>query len=185
MNRHSCPSPYRWRFRAARVALGLLLVAALTSAGVLWTGQPGQVKPKAQARPSYCPPLPTGTDIPSAARVAGYFVATAVLRHKVACSYDLVSAKLRQGVTRERWATGNIPVQPYFTTRPDTFEYLIAPQNEKTLVVTTRQGQQEIPTWVRLGAADTGPVFYMLVLVKEQGRWLVDSWGSLPANDGA
>lgn len=168
--------PYRWRFRAAGSALGFLALAALVAAGILWAGQPGEAKRRAQARPGYCPPIPTGSDTDTAAKVAGYFVATAVLRQKVACSYDLVTAKLRRGVTKKRWATGDIPVEPYFTTRPDTFVYLIAPQNEKRMVVTTKDGKQTLPTWVRLGAADTGPVFYVLVLVKEQGRWLVDSW---------
>ena len=46
-------------------------------------------------------------------RVAAQFVNTAVRRDHVDVSYDLATPTLRQGFTRETWATRDIPVQPY------------------------------------------------------------------------
>jgi hypothetical protein len=46
-------------------------------------------------------------------RVAAQFVNTAVRREHVDSSYDLATPTLRQGFTRETWATRDIPVQPY------------------------------------------------------------------------
>jgi hypothetical protein len=42
------------------------------------------------------------------------FIATAVARVHVERSYDLVTPAFRQGMTRRQWATGDIPVVPYF-----------------------------------------------------------------------
>ena len=44
---------------------------------------------------------------------ASSFIQTAVRRHHVAASYDLTDPSFREGFTRRRWATGDIPVVPY------------------------------------------------------------------------
>jgi hypothetical protein len=46
-------------------------------------------------------------------RTLDTFVATAVRRHDVGKSYDLVTSQLRGGMTRAEWAKGDIPVYPY------------------------------------------------------------------------
>ena len=45
--------------------------------------------------------------------VAAKFVATAVLRHHPERSYDITDVAFHQGLTRNQWRTGNIPVVPY------------------------------------------------------------------------
>jgi hypothetical protein len=50
---------------------------------------------------------------PAARAVARKFLLTAVARRRIAESYDLVGAPLKQGMTRAEWATGNIPIVPY------------------------------------------------------------------------
>jgi hypothetical protein len=45
--------------------------------------------------------------------VAFRFISTAVLRHDVADSWELTAPVLRQGLSREQWARGEIPVVPY------------------------------------------------------------------------
>ena len=52
------------------------------------------------------------------AAVRDRFVATAVLRVDTVCSYDLVTREFRQGLTREAWAGGTIPVIPFHTKLP-------------------------------------------------------------------
>jgi len=48
-----------------------------------------------------------------ARRVAGRFIQTAVARKDLAESYELTHPELRQGMTKQEWLTGNIPVSPY------------------------------------------------------------------------
>jgi hypothetical protein len=45
--------------------------------------------------------------------VASEFVSTAVLRNHTERSYDLSDAAFHQGLTRDQWKTGDIPVAPY------------------------------------------------------------------------
>src|SRR5581483_89040 len=45
--------------------------------------------------------------------LAQQFVATAVARKHVASSYDLVCPEMKEGYTREKWASGDIPVVPF------------------------------------------------------------------------
>jgi hypothetical protein len=45
--------------------------------------------------------------------IAQKFVATAVARHHVEDSWDLVAPSMRQGFTKKRWAKGEIPVVPF------------------------------------------------------------------------
>ena len=49
----------------------------------------------------------------AAVQTARDFVRTAVLRRHVERSWALTAQRLRQGLTRKQWATGNIPVIPY------------------------------------------------------------------------
>ena len=53
----------------------------------------------------------TGAERREALRVTRAFVATAVVRARLAASFDLVSDDYRRGFSRTRWATGDIPVQ--------------------------------------------------------------------------
>jgi hypothetical protein len=45
--------------------------------------------------------------------VAAKFVSTAVLRNHTERSYDLSDTAFHQGLTRDQWKTGDIPVAPY------------------------------------------------------------------------
>jgi hypothetical protein len=58
--------------------------------------------------------VPLGGSALHAAQLATYrFLQTAVLRDHVEDSYELIAPSLKKGYTRERWATGEIPVVPY------------------------------------------------------------------------
>jgi hypothetical protein len=52
-------------------------------------------------------------DRKAVADVAGRFISSAVYRHHLDDSYDLVMPSFHQGLTRAQWRTGNIPVSPY------------------------------------------------------------------------
>ena len=74
--------------------------------------------PFTKGRVDVVAPLPKSVKFTSAIRrdvmvVAAEFVATAVLRSHTERSYDLSDRAFHQGLTREEWKTGNIPVAPY------------------------------------------------------------------------
>ena len=52
-------------------------------------------------------------DLETVHRTAELFIDTAVLRTRVDDSWEITTQKLRQGLTRKEWDTGNIPVTPF------------------------------------------------------------------------
>jgi hypothetical protein len=52
-------------------------------------------------------------DQKSVQQIAELFIDTAVLRQHVDDSWELTTAKLRQGLSRREWDSGNIPVTPF------------------------------------------------------------------------
>jgi hypothetical protein len=110
---------HRRRRRAARVACALVIAVGLTLLGVYFSNTGHQVPsvftPGAVAR---VPPNPKADPFTPLERrqvraVAAKFVATAVLRKNTGDSWELTTAKLRQGLSQSAWASGSIPVVPY------------------------------------------------------------------------
>ena len=70
--------------------------------------------PVRETPPEPTPAVPQTRQAAAAAlETARDFLRTAVLRRHVERSWPLTSPKLRQGLSRRQWATGNIPVIPY------------------------------------------------------------------------
>ena len=109
------------------------------------------------------------------AAVRDRFVATAVLRVDTACSYDLVTREFRQGLTREAWAGGTIPVIPYHTKLPGQVRV-------ETLPRAAAAGQAA--SLVLMSSPDIGDYTFEVVLVRRAGRWLVDYWNAAPPSTG-
>jgi hypothetical protein len=98
--------------------------------------------------------------------VARQFVDTAVRRERTSESFDLVSAGLKQGLTRSEWASGEIPVQPYPVDAARwKFDYQYADEVGLQVYVVPDRGEQLLPM-----------VFLLTMRKGPQGRWLVDSW---------
>jgi hypothetical protein len=55
----------------------------------------------------------TGADNESVRRIAALFIDTAVLRRRIDDSWEITTPRLRQGLTRKEWDTGEIPVTPF------------------------------------------------------------------------
>ncbi len=110
-------SPRRRR-RLAWSGGALLVVGAAVAAGVIWpnTGHSVQLPQHEGVKAVFATPesVPfTGARGDAVLRVEQRFVDHAVFRHDVAAAYDLVTPSLRGSLTRERWAAGVIPVEPY------------------------------------------------------------------------
>jgi hypothetical protein len=101
-------------------------------------------------------------------RTLDTFVATAVRRHDVGKSYDLVTSQLRGGMTRAEWAKGDIPVYPYPArgTNWDDWYLDYALKNEVAfeLVLQPERGHK----------AD--PISFSASAKRIHGRWLIDSF---------
>jgi hypothetical protein len=93
------------------------------------------------------------------------FVATAVKRHDVAASYDLVTPELRNGMTRAEWAKGDIPVYPYNARgrafHAWTLSYIYGKEVGVTLMLRPRDLRQDT-------------FAFDVTMKKIHGRWLVD-----------
>jgi len=109
------------------------------------------------------------------AAVRDRFVATAVLRVDTVCSYDLVTREFRQGLTREAWAGGTIPVIPFHTRLPGRVRVETLPRDADA-------GQAA--SLVLMSSPDIGDYTFEVVLVRRAGRWLVDYWNAAPPSAG-
>jgi hypothetical protein len=148
----------------ASAALVFFGVGALmrSSATALAAERPGLPPSVALADCQLAPPATS----PVAARtVTSIFLRTAVLRRNTVCSYELVTPVLRQGLSREEWATGNIPVQPFPTVRLETVEV-------KTQIKQSAPARRAVV--VVLTSADLGEAVFEAVLVRRGDHWLVD-----------
>jgi len=100
-------------------------------------------------------------------RVALEFVATAVARRDLARAWDIVAPELKQGMSRDEWNTGTIPIVPYPVAQART---LIRPVSSFS-----DTGELRV-TFVPHPGASVRPASFTLGLRKEGGRWLVSVW---------
>lgn len=124
----------------------------------------------AQPPSGLCKPAPSGTTPSAALKVTRLFLWRAVLRRRPACSYDLVTAEMHEGLTRRQWASGEIPVVAFPTGLPGKVGVHTMERSIEPNLVTT---------WIVLDAPDTGARVFKLILVTRQGRWLVSQWSPM------
>jgi hypothetical protein len=105
---------------------------------------------------------------PGATQVARRFIETAVARKNLSQAYNLVTEQIRQGQSLKSWNKGNIAVIPYPV---DAVKY--APM--KIDFSYPKEAQIEVALLPKRGAQVRGQLFLM-DLVKQNGKWLVNSW---------
>jgi hypothetical protein len=101
--------------RSLTLLSSLILVAGVVALSVAWIGDTGaSLEAPLSDEPAqvFTPRKQVPLDV-EARRVAGRFILTAVARENLGESYDLAHPELRQGMTRQQWLTGNIPVVHY------------------------------------------------------------------------
>jgi hypothetical protein len=166
----------RLRRRLLWAGTGVVAAGAVALAVVLW--------PRAKEEPVAAPP---GTDIvlevsaeapevPLTAEtraavldVAQRFLTSAVVRERLAASWELAHPDLRQGLTRREWTAGDIPVVPYPV---DTARWRLG---------YSQQGIVGLEVYVlpKAGSRIRPMVFDMEVKASGSGaarRWLVSNW---------
>jgi hypothetical protein len=107
---------YRWRRRIAFTAIGVGVAVPLIWLGVRYS-DPGN--PENANGPTVADYVQT-KDVPFTTaerrqvhQVLKQFIATAVVRQNVAKAWDIAGPTLKEGLTREQWDKGNLPVIPY------------------------------------------------------------------------
>lgn len=170
-------SSFAATFQSPRFQRRLLVVAALVlAAGVVAIvavklGNRGEVKPVARQGVGVkdVSKVPASKKLePAAKLVAQKFVLTAVARKNLREAYGLVGPQIKQGQSLKEWLTGNIAVVPYpvdeLKLAPMKIDYSYA--NEAAL---------EVALLPKDGSGVKPLIFYM-DLVKQHGKWLVNSW---------
>jgi hypothetical protein len=100
-------------------------------------------------------------------RVALEFVATAVARRDLARAWDIVAPELKQGMSRDEWQTGTIPVVPYPVAQAQTVL--------RAVKSFTDTGELHVSFVPHVGTNARAATF-TLDLRKQGGRWLVSAW---------
>ena len=132
-----------------------LAITGLVVAGLLGAGVPVASSGSNVHRGTVQRPLTRNTTIK-------LFIATAVSRVHVERSYDLVTPAFRQGMTRRQWATGDIPVVPYFHIALEHWKYAWREGRERYYSVLLVNTRGEVAT-------------FLLGLVHPR-RWLICYW---------
>ena len=150
------PGAARWLERWAPWIAGAILVAGVVAFAVTRLDRGASAPPHRKA------PLAAAER-----SVALEFVATAVARHDLARSWDIVAPELKQGMSRAEWNTGTIPIVPYPVAQA---RIVIRPVSSFT-----DAGQIRVTFVPRAGATAQAATF-TLGLRMQGGRWLVSSW---------
>jgi hypothetical protein len=101
--------------RSVTLLSGLILVAGVVAFTVAWIGDTGtseETPLSNEPAQVFTPRKQVPLDV-EARKVAGRFILTAVARENLGESYALAHPELRQGMTKQEWLTGNIPVVYY------------------------------------------------------------------------
>jgi hypothetical protein len=178
----------RERFSSARLRRRLLWLGGLAAVGAAVTGvifafPSPKTPPEARLSTEKADTVATPKSTPFApnrkqvVHTAMEFVRTAISRKDIAASWDLAAPSLKQGYTKERWASGqDLPVPEY-----------------KPALAITRLAysfKNEIDLQVALFASKTQkrPAVFDITLDRYrqggQSRWLVSSFLPTPANGG-
>ena len=152
---------------------GLVLIAGVVAFAIVYLGNTAEPIDEQLTKTETGPTTTVGNaptvKLDRAARqVAGEFILTAVARANLGRSYEITHPKLRQGLTREQWLTGNIPVQPYPANAIETATF-------KTDISKAKEVLLEVALLPKSGSGVKPQVFY-IGLKKVHGNWLVDYW---------
>jgi hypothetical protein len=174
-------SPRRRR-RLTWLAVVLVAAATITILGVFYpnTSPTRHSAPFTKERVQTVAALPESVPFSPQDRkevnaVAGEFIATAVFRHHLDDSYDLVVPEFHQGLTRKQWRTGNIPVPPF------PREAVLLMRWKLDYSYRNRVGMKV--AFLPKPQAKVGGVVYAIELTKvgapAHHRWLVSYWTPL------
>jgi hypothetical protein len=156
--------------RQASLLAGLVLTAGVVAFTVAYFGDTGRSletplsdEPAQVFTPRKQVPLDK-----EARRVAGRFILTAVAREDLGASYDLAHPELRQGMTKQEWLTGNIPVVYYPAKAIETATFKVDESYADEAILEVALLPKE--------SARIKPQIFFIGLKKTGERWRVHYW---------
>lgn len=165
---------YRFRRRLLKLVALAAIAGAAGLVSVLFWNTGRSYETPLSTEPALFPEQQRNVRLSKAERsqalaTAALFVKTAVVREHVAQSYALAHPKLRQGLSREEWSTGEIPVQYYPV---DAARWRLDFQYEDELGLAVYV--------VPRAGADLRPMVFDMSMKPVAGaggrHWLVSSW---------
>lgn len=157
-------------YRSATLLAGLILVAGVVAFAVTWVGDTGT----SQETPLSSEPAQVFTprkQVPldgEARTVAGRFILTAVAREDLGASYELAHPELRQGLTKQEWLTGDIPVVYYPAKAIETATFKVDESYPDEAMLEVALLPKD--------SAQVKPQIFYIGLKKSAARWQVYYW---------
>lgn len=165
---------HRWRRRLRSVGAALLVVVGIVALIVALPeerksledlgGVTGRIEPVVEQ-----PEVPvTPAQRRAVDATLRKFVATAVTRDDPAAAWSLVTRQMRQGITREEWNRGELPVVPYPVVVPKRLDWTVVTSYPRDLTL-------DLVLQPRPGSGRGAASFFVELKRNGHGRWLVDS----------
>ena len=149
---------------------GLVLTAGVVAFTVAYFGDTGtsQEAPLSNEPAQLFAPRQQVPLDKEARRVAGRFILTAVARENLGESYDLAHPELRQGLTKQEWLTGNIPVVYYPAKAIETATFKVDESYPDEAILEVALLPKD--------SAKIKPQIFFIGLKKAGSRWRVNYW---------
>ena len=168
---------YRWRRRLAFIAIALGVAGPLIWLGVRYSnpGSPENANGPTVADYAVSRNVPFTTgQRHEVHKVLKQFISTAVVRHDVAKAWSVAGPSLKQGVTREQWDHGDVPVIPYPAQNKgwgnwSFVQYSYQEAQKHTVGLEVFLFPKPNSGWSAMTAD-------VEVVQGKNGRWLVDYW---------
>ena len=149
----------------------VVIAVAVAAAVVVLVGDTGTARPEViEQEPAILSQEGPKAPLPREARkVAGEFILTAVNRKNLERGWQLTHPLLREGMTKQEWLTGNIPIVPYPVSSTDPAPMSVEESYADSAIMRVALAPEK--------GSDVKPQIFFIGVRKFQGHWLVDYWG--------
>jgi hypothetical protein len=104
-----------------------------------------------------------------ARRVAGEFILTTVTRKNLARGWEIAHPALREGMTKQEWLKGDIPIVPYPVSSTATVPMSVEESYKDHAIMRVALSPEK--------GVSVKPQLFFIGVRKFHGQWRVDYWG--------
>lgn len=165
---------HRWRRRlawigaAATVVVGIVAVIVLVPESSAPSSSDLGGVTQIEAEPEPIEVAVTASERRAVNATLHAFIATAVTRADPAAAWTLVTPRMREGITREEWNSGDLPVVPYPVEIPKQLDWTVVTSYPGDLTL-------DVVLQPKRGSKRGAASFFVEMRRNARGRWLVDS----------
>jgi hypothetical protein len=152
--------------------IGSILVAVAVAVGlVVAVGDTGTKTPEVISdEPAIVANDGPKAPLPREARkVAGEFILTAVTRRNLERGWQLSHPSLREGISKQEWLSGNIPIVPYPVSSSEPAPMSVEESYAESAIMRVSLAPEK--------GSEVKPQIFFIGVRKLKGQWLVDYWG--------